>query len=80
MYGAIKGLNMSNWSDFEKYVMTKLDKLEEDIAEMDKKNETRFSSIDRKVSGIRSKIAMVSTFITAILTGAAHYISKKLDL
>lgn len=71
---------MSEWSDFDKYLITKLDNMEEKFEKEISEVKEKISIVDRKVTGIRSKVAMVTTVIAALFTGITQYIAKKLDL
>jgi len=59
----------NQWNDFEKYLITRIDTLEDKI-----------SKVDRKVTALRSKVATIATFIGTILGTAAHFIAKKMGV
>lgn len=56
-------------SDFEKYLLKRMDQ-----------QDTKLDSISEKVTGLKSKVAMVSTIIGASLGAGLHYVLKKMGV
>jgi len=61
-------MSKESWSDFEKYLVTRIDNLEDKV-----------NAVDKKLIALRTKFAMLGSFFGLAGSAIYHYFQKKLQ-
>lgn len=69
---------MNNLSDFEKYLVSRIDTLQKEVIAETGEIKKQIHIIDKKVTGIRARAATAASFISAIIAAGGHLVAKKL--